>query len=178
LEVEIESLMKTRKHRKEELTKIFKKDIITVYVAGPIYAAEEAQAYRTVIKEGLQKVSPKFKILDPWEREQKQFGGKGLEFNNIVNDEEKKDLAENVIRADLQDIYDSDLVIAYLFKSGPWVGTSCEIFWMYRVLKKPVIVVYTRTDKGDVPLWIYGNCNLILGSASSLFNYLKKELED
>jgi len=179
--MELSDLIKKRSHRKEELLKVFKKEKIKVYLAGPIWQVEENQSYRKTLTDGLLAISPKFEIHDPWAREQKEFGGKGVHFGALMEDEEKKLVAEDIITSDLKDIYDCDLIIAYFFKvkgETTYTGTSCEIFWMYRILKKPVIVVYTKAFKKGAPLWVYGNSSIIFSNISNLFKWLKEELEE
>ena len=166
-----------RKARRDsgKIKKVFSKRKIHVYVCGPISFVEEQQDYRKSITNGLKKISNKFIIHDPWEREQVKF--RGALFKDLEEEEERKQVAESIIRTDLKDIASCDILIAYLFRIG--VGSAMEIFWAFRVLNKPVIVIYTnKEDGGQIPLWLYGNSDLIFRRKASLFRYLKKVLKE
>jgi len=175
LEECIKKILKKRKGRNSErIQKALSKEEVHVYVCGPISFVEEQQDYRKSITRELKKISDKFIIHDPWEREQVKF--RGVMFKDLEEEEERKEMAESIIRTDLKDISSCDMLIAYLFRIG--VGSAMEIFWAFRVLNKPVIVIYTnKEDGGQIPLWLYGNSDLIFRRKASLFRYLKKVLK-
>jgi len=175
LVIRVSTILRRRKHRnQEQLEKVLKKDKVHVYIAGPISFAEEKQAYREAIAEGLKKISDKFVIHDPWEREKLKFGDPSF---NSLSGEEKRAMAETIVTDDLRDIYHCDLLIAYMFRLG--AGTSMEIFWANRILRKPVIIIYTRSeDKGRIPLWLYAHSNMIFRTKKAMFEFIKNLLEE
>jgi len=175
-EINLQKIFKPRRLGSAEILKVLEKKEILIYVAGPISFAEDLQDYRIALKEGLEKISPRFKIHDPWMREKAKSPTIKSEVG-IAGIEEQKETAEGVITADLEDIANCDLIIAYMFRIG--VGTSMEIFWASRILKKPVLVIYTPTDEGTdaVPLWLYGHANLIFQSKRGLYSFLRRECE-
>jgi nucleoside 2-deoxyribosyltransferase len=173
-EVDLDTILRPRRLSSGAVYELLKKQEIHVYLAGPISFAEDLQDYRRQLREGLLKISPKFKIHDPWEREQ----ALGPINSNHLSYEEKKVVAEEVITADLKDIASCDMLLAYMFRIG--VGSSMEIFFASRILGKPVIVVYTPEDEteANVPLWLIGHANLIFRSKKGLYSWLRKALED
>lgn len=133
-----------------------------------------------MLKDALIKINEKFKIYDPWKAEQEIIGLKEVSRwsagNNQLTEAEKKELAEEIIANDLRALTESDLIIAYVFKIS--VGTSMEIFYMNRVLSKPVIIVFIPSEESEtIPLWLYAHANLVFHSKRSLISWLKKELE-
>jgi nucleoside 2-deoxyribosyltransferase len=172
--IKLDEVCKPRRLSSTAVYELLKKPEIHVYLAGPISFCEDLQDYRRQLREGLLKISPKFKIHDPWEREQ----ALGPINSNHLSHEEKKALAEEVIKADLSDIASCDMLLAYIFRIG--VGSSMEIFFASRILGKPVIVVYTPEDEteSNVPLWLLGHANLIFRSKKGLYSWLRKALED
>ena len=174
--IDLESIFKQRRLSTVPIYQTLKKDEIHIYLAGPISFAEDLQDYRRQLREGLMKISPKFRIHDPWEREQVIHPTKiDLEPEGI---EERKQIAEEIITTDLKDIASCDMVLAYLFRIG--MGSSMEIFFASRILKKPVIVIYQPTEEGSghVPLWLLGHANLIFQSKRGLYAWLRKAFEE
>jgi nucleoside 2-deoxyribosyltransferase len=175
--INLEKVFKPRRLGSAPILDVLKKSEIHMYIAGPISFVEELQDYRKTIKEGLEKISPKFKIHDPWEREKVTMGDIKSSID-MAAIEERKSIAEEVITADLKDISSCDMVIAYLFRIG--MGTSMEIFFMSRILNKPVIVVYTPTEEthNGLPLWLYGHANMVFQSKKGMYSFLRKGLEE
>jgi len=168
-------LRKRRGKKQKDLLKVLSKDKIHVYLCGPITFVEERQAYRESIKNGLLKISDKFVIHDPWEREQAKW--KGVSFDKINLEEEKFLMAEDVIVEDLKDIAQCDMLIVYMFRIG--AGSSMEVFFCKRILDKPVILIYTHKENGGkVPLWLYGHSDLIFSSQRAMFKFLKRIMEE
>lgn len=176
-EINLSKVLKTRRLGTAPLYRIFKKTEIHVYLAGPISFAEDLQDYRRQLKEGLMKISPKFKMHDPWEREQATVHENKIDME-VAGIEERKATAEEIITKDLEDIASCDMVLAYMFRIG--VGTSMEIFWCSRVLGKPVVVVYQPTEEGagPTPLWLLGHANLVFQSKRGLYSWLRKAFEE
>lgn len=175
--ISMSSILKPRRLGSSEIVQALKGKEVHIYIAGPISFVEELQDYRKSIKEGLLKISERFIIHDPWEREQSDF--KGINFPDIENAEEKKQLSEEIITKDLDDILKCDIVIAYLFRPGN--GTAMEMFFQSRVLRKPVVLIYTvqgESDSCKVPLWLYGHANLIFSSKRGMYSWLRKTLEE
>jgi len=176
-EVSFKHVFKPKRIGSDQIYKVLHKNEVHVYLAGPISFAEDLQDYRKSLTEGLQKVSPKFKIHDPWERE--QVSAHTIKSSmEIAALEEKKAAAEDIITKDLEDISNCDMLVAYMFRIG--VGTSMEIFWAGRVLGKPVIIVYAPSEEGieGVPLWLYGHANLIFQSKRGLYSWFRKAFEE
>jgi len=174
MEVKLSDILTPRRLSSQEVKEVLKKEQVHIYLSGPISFAEDLQDYRRQLKEGLLKISQKFVIHDPWEREQ-------VESKDCDGDPELEELrhkAEKVIIRDLEDICNCDLVLAYMFRIG--AGTSMEIFWANRILRKPVILIYQPAEevRGPVPLWLVGHSNLILYSKRSLYSWLRKTLEE
>jgi nucleoside 2-deoxyribosyltransferase len=171
---DLEKIYKQRRLSGFDVVKVLHQDKVKVYVAGPIAFAEDMQEYRKVLKDTLEKLSPKFEIHDPWEREH----GKPCQVKSAAAraSEEDKIVAEEIITEDLKDIAICDIVIAYMFRIGS--GTSMEIFWASRVLGKPVILIYQTEEGNSVPLWLYGHANLIFQSKQGMVRFLRRELED
>jgi len=179
LEIPLRRILRKRRQRdSEQVRKLLRtKDEIHVYLAGPISFVEEQQEYREILKEELTRVSSKFKIHDPWEREQVKFRGKHMTFRDLEKEEEKREIAEEVITDDLKDIAQCDMLLAYIPRLS--VGTSMEIFFAYRILRKPVIVIYTnKEDGGSIPLWLFGNSNIIFSSKRTFIRFLQRELKE
>jgi len=176
-EVSISRILKTRRLGTAPIYKILKKNEIHVYLAGPISFAEDLQDYRRQLTEGLLKISSKFRVHDPWEREQATAHETKVD-QELAGIEEKKAGAEDIITKDLEDISNCDMVLAYMFRIG--VGTSMEIFWCSRVLGKPVIVVYQPAEEGagPTPLWLVGHANLVFQSKRGLYSWLRKAFEE
>lgn len=176
-EIDLKHIFKPRRIGSSQIYKVLRKNEIHVYLAGPISFAEDLQEYRKSLTEGLQKISTKFKIHDPWEREQVSAHAVKSPME-VAALEEKKATAEDIVTKDLEDIESCDMLIAYMFRIG--VGTSMEIFWASRVLDKPVIVVYSPSEEGieGVPLWLYGHANLIFQSKRGLYSWFRKALEE
>jgi len=166
-------LRKRKNNQLQRLKRILKtKKKIKIYLAGPIAGLEEQQDYRQSIAESLKRVSEKFEILDPWEREKLEMPD--LTYSEIEDPEERKQFAEEIVIRDLKDIQSADVLIAYVFRISS--GTSMEIFWMNRVLRKPVITIYTAKEK--LPLWIYIHSTLVFTSRRKFIIWLRKVLED
>lgn len=175
--INIKEVLKSRRLSSRPIYEVLKKPEIHIYLAGPISFAEDLQDYRKSLTEGLCRICSKFKIHDPWLREQTDI----REINHtseLAGIEEAKAIAEEVITRDLEEISKCDITLAYFFRIG--VGTSMEIFWASRILGKPVIVIYTPTEEGveGIPLWLYGHANLIFRSKRGLYNWLRKALEE
>jgi len=171
------SILKPRRKGSAEVLKVLKRTKVAVYLGGPIAFAEDLQEYRKALKEGLSNISSKFDVHDPWEREKATMPTVKSSVG-LGGIEEQKATAEDVILADLADISSCDLVIAYMFRIG--VGTSMELFWASRILRKPVLVIYTPADEGAeaVPLWLYGHANVIFQSKRGLYTFLRRALEE
>ena len=176
-QINLSKIFKSRRLGSGPIYKTLRKTEVHIYLAGPISFAEDLQDYRRSLTEGLLRLSPKFKIHDPWEREQCNIQ-EIKSSTELAGAEEKKAAAEDVITRDLEDISKCDMTIAYLFRIG--VGSSMEIFWTSRILGKPVIVVFTPTDEGveGIPLWLYGHANLIFQSKRGLYSWLRRALEE
>jgi len=173
----VQKILKPRRLGTAPIYRILKKAEVHIYLAGPISFAEDLQDYRRQLTEGLAKISPKFKIHDPWEREQVAVHETKSELE-MAGIEEKKAAAEDIITKDLEDIASCDMVLAYMFRIG--VGTSMEIFWCSRILGKPVIAVYQPAEEGagPVPLWLLGHANLVFQSKRGLYSWVRKALEE
>lgn len=173
----LEEILKPRRLGTRPIYQLLKKNEVHIYLAGPISFAEDLQDYRRQLTEGLAKISPKFKIHDPWEREQATVHETKSSLD-ALGLEERKAVAEEIITRDLEDILNCDMVLAYYFRIG--VGTSMEIFWANRILGKPVLVIYQPTDEGSgpVPLWLLGHANVIFQSKRGLYSFLRKILEE
>lgn len=176
-QISISKVLKPRRLGSGPIYETLHKPEIHIYLAGPISFAEDLQDYRKSLAEGLLRISPKFKIHDPWEREQCNIQ-EVKSSTELAGAEEKKATAEEVITRDLEDINKCDMTIAYMFRIG--AGTSMEIFWSSRILGKPVIIVYTPTEEGveGIPLWLYGHANLTFQSKRGLYSWLRKAFEE
>lgn len=95
---------------------------MTIYLAGPIHDCSDAEAmsWRDEAREHLQE---HYEIRDPMRRDYR---------------EGKSDLSM-VVSQDLDDILQSDIVLAYAWKAS--VGTSMEVWEASQHLGKTVIVV-------------------------------------
>lgn len=176
-QINLSKVFKTRRLSSGPIYRVLRKAEIHIYLAGPISFAEDLQDYRKSLSEGLLRISSKFKIHDPWEREQSNIQ-EVKSSTELAGAEEKKAIAEDVITRDLEDISKCDMTIAYMFRIG--AGTSMEIFWSSRILGKPVVIVYTPSEEGveGVPLWLYGHANLIFQSKRGLYSWLRKAFEE
>jgi len=175
MQIQLRKVLRKRKSKDvEKLKEILRKRKIHVYLCGPITFVEERQAYRESIKLGLEKISKKFVIHDPWEREQIKW--KGTPFSSIIEESEKFLMAEDIIIEDLKDIKQCDILIAYLFRIG--AGSAMEIFWAKRILNKPVVLIYTyKEDGGRIPLWLWGHADLIFSSQKRMLKYFRDLME-
>lgn len=72
-----------------------------------------------------------------------------------------RDLAEEIVKADLQDIDLADALLVYF--DGPSVGTSMEIFYAAHVRAKPVFVINPGMRKPMSP-WLIHHMQEVFGS--------------
>lgn len=169
MELSLEKILRPRRIGSLQVYEALKKEEVHIYLAGPINFVEDLQAYREELTRDLLKISPKFKIHDPWLREQAMNN----KFSHASSEEDKV-LAEQIITADLEDIVHCDLLLAYFFRVG--AGTPMEIFFASRILGKPVVLIYLL--EGKIPLWLYGHSNLIFRSKRGFLTWLKQALKE
>lgn len=104
---------------------------IKIYLCGAINGCsdDEANGWRASVKSVL---TFGYELIDPMSRDYR-----GIE----LIDDNAKEIVEN----DLIDIKNSDIILYYYDK--PSVGSAMEVFYAYRVLHKPVIVVNPKNQK-------------------------------
>ncbi len=114
-----------------------------VYLAGPINGRsdDDCKTWRDYVKQKLPLT------LDPLRRD---YRGRELE----------PGIAEQIVEEDIQDIFQSDVVLVYFDK--PSVGTSMEIRIAKEEFGKKVVLV----NKSDAPLspWLTYHCDLVCRS--------------
>ena len=153
-QIDLSKVFKTRRLGSAPIYKLLRDPEIHVYLAGPISFAEDLQDYRKSLTEGLRKISPKFKIHDPWEREQCTMQ-EAKPTSDSGGAEEKKAVAEDIITRDLLDIYRCNMTLAYIFRIG--VGTclseDTEILTLngwrnYKTLRRKELVLGLNQRSG------------------------------
>lgn len=179
-QINLSKIFKSRRLGSGPIYKTLRKTEVHIYLAGPISFAEDLQDYRRSLTEGLLRLSPKFKIHDPWEREQCNIQ-EIKSSTELAGAEEKKATAEDVITRDLEDISKCDMTIAYLFRIG--VGTclseDTEILtrdgWKsYKVLKKGELVLGLNRETGFLE---YTPVLKIVNTRDKLINFKNRVLD-
>ncbi len=131
----------------------------TVFISGPIQGAETNQEYRTVLFDIFRRAG--YGVVDPWERERVLYRGNEHRWWDKVP-------PNDFVKRDLQDIEQSDLLVAYLpFASA---GTCMELFYA-KLMRKKTLCVCTMDNPSP---WIVVHCDLIVRD----FAELEKALVD
>ena len=154
----------------EKIKKILKKARVRVYLTGPITYREEQLEYRESIKKQLEKISPKFEVVDP--AKQTSPLRTKMKLKRKGNHEK---IAEQIITGDLKEISKCDAIVAYIPTFS--VGSPMEIFFAYRILEIPVLTIFTRRSARYPPPWLAGNSSILFSSKRDLFTFLKEQLK-
>ncbi len=127
----------------------------TVYLSGPIMDEHEGSAreWRETAK---QLLGEKFFLLDPMRRNFK---------------DREVDSANEIVRFDLQDVEDADLILVNYSKAS--IGTAMEIFHASHNLGK-FVVAFAPFDFGDCSPWMVKYCTKILPTLEAAVEYIRR----
>ena len=131
-------------------------NIKKIYLCGPIMDEHEgtAREWRETAKKYL---SGNFVLLDPMRRNFK---------------DREVDSANEIVRFDLQDVDDADLLLVNYNK--PSIGTAMEIFYASHV-KGKFVVAFSPFTFEDCNPWMVKYCTKILPSLEDAINYIKTQ---
>lgn len=126
-----------------------------IYLSGPIMDEHEgvAREWRETAKRLL---GDKFFLLDPMRRNFK---------------DREVDSANEIVRFDLQDVEDADLILVNYNK--PSIGTSMEIFHASHNLGK-FVVAFSPFTFADCSPWMVKYCTKILPDLEQACDYIKR----
>ncbi len=126
-----------------------------LYLSGPIMDEHEgtAREWRETAKRLL---GDKFFLLDPMRRNFK---------------DREVDSANEIVRFDLQDVEDADLILVNYNK--PSIGTSMEIFHASHNLGK-FVVAFSPFSFVDCSPWMVKYCTKILPTLENACEYIKR----
>jgi len=126
-----------------------------IYLSGPIMDEHEgtAREWREAAKRLL---GDKFFLLDPMRRNFK---------------DREVDSANEIVRFDLQDVEDADLILVNYNK--PSIGTSMEIFHASHNLGK-FVVAFSPFSFADCSPWMVKYCTKILPTLEDACEYIKR----
>lgn len=126
-----------------------------IYLSGPIMDAspDGARAWRSRAKELLE---ANFRLLDPMRR---SFTDRAV------------DSANEIVRFDLQDVEDADVILVNYSKSS--IGTAMEVFYAGHVLDK-FIVAFSPYSFKDCSPWMVKYCTKILPDLESAVEYINQ----
>ena len=126
-----------------------------IYLSGPIMDEHEggAREWREISKRLL---GDKFFLLDPMRRNFK---------------DREVDSANEIVRFDLQDVDDADLLLVNYNK--PSIGTAMEVFHASHNLGK-FVVTFSPFDFKDCSPWMVKYCTKILLTLEDACEYIKR----
>lgn len=126
-----------------------------IYLSGPIMDEHEgaAREWREAAKRLL---GDKFFLLDPMRRNFK---------------DREVDSANEIVRFDLQDVEDADLILVNYNK--PSIGTSMEVFHASHNLGK-FVVAFSPFSFADCSPWMVKYCTKILPTLEDACEYIKR----
>jgi nucleoside 2-deoxyribosyltransferase len=126
-----------------------------IYLSGPIMDEHEgtAREWRETAKRLL---GDRFFLLDPMRRNFK---------------DREVDSANEIVRFDLQDVEDADLILVNYNK--PSIGTSMEIFHASHNLSK-FVVAFSPYEFVECSPWMVKYCTKILPSLEEAVDYIKR----
>ena len=126
-----------------------------IYLSGPIMDEHEGSA-REWREIGKRLLGDKFFLLDPMRRNFK---------------DREVDSANEIVRFDLQDVEDADLLLVNYNK--PSIGTSMEVFHASHNLGKFVVAFSPFSFKDSSP-WMVKYCTKILPTLEGACDYIKR----
>jgi nucleoside 2-deoxyribosyltransferase len=126
-----------------------------LYLSGPIMDEHEgtAREWRETAKKLL---SGEFVLLDPMRRNFK---------------DREVDSANEIVRFDLQDVDDADLILVNYSKAS--IGTSMEVFYANHNLGK-FVVAFSPFEFKECSPWMVKYCTKILPSLEDAVEYIIK----
>jgi nucleoside 2-deoxyribosyltransferase len=126
-----------------------------LYLSGPIMDEHEgtAREWREIAKRLL---SGEFVMLDPMRRNFK---------------DREVDSANEIVRFDLQDVDDADLILVNYNK--PSIGTSMEVFHASHNLGK-FVVAFSPFEFKDCSPWMVKYCTKILPTLEEAIEYISR----
>ncbi len=126
----------------------------TIYLCGPIAhcSDDECMGWRDEVTNQLK---GKYNILNPMIRD--------------YRNQETNHIAADIVEADLKDINNSDIVLAFVDR--PSTGTSMEIFYAFGEGKE----VVTINDKERPSPWLFYHSTQFFKKLTEAIDYLKNE---
>lgn len=127
--------------------------MLKIYLCGPINGCDDeaANGWRWEVKNILgakrrgDNLFPHFHFIDPMRRDYR-----GMEMT--------KELSKKIVAGDIEDINESDLVLA--MHPGPSSGTDMEIFYSWRVARTPVVTILPAG--APVSPWVVHHSDVIV----------------
>lgn len=126
-----------------------------IYLSGPIadVTKEEASGWRNQAAEFL--ADKGHKALDPLRRKNRDY--------------------RSIVEHDLNDVEKSDITLAYVPMGRQMIGTSMEIFYANRILRRTVIV-WGHHCKDTHP-WIFQNAKHIFLPLEDALDYIASNIK-